>query len=79
MALGHRLGQALNFARRLGTGIQTARRIGSVVNRELGGRLTANKYGAAINDLSRTAGDVVGKVTSGLEKAQTMENRIRRL
>ena len=74
-----RLGSALNFVRKLGTGIQTARRIGSIANRELNGALMNNKYGRMINDISRTAGDVTNTVGNVLEKAQTMDNKLRRL
>ena len=79
MALISRIGQALNFTRKLGQGIQQARRIGSIVNRELGGALMQNKYGRMINDISRTAGDVTNTVGNVLEKAQTMDNKLRRL
>lgn len=79
MAFGSRLGSALNFVRKLGTGIQQARQIGSIVNRELGGKLMQNKYGRMINDVSRVAGDVTNTVGNVLEKAQTMDNKLRRL
>eukprot|EP00960_Hanusia_phi_P064208 765729-Hanusia_phi.AAC.1 len=74
-----RIGQALGYVRKLGQGLQTARRIGSAVNRELGGKLTQHPLGAKINELSKQAIQGTNLVQTGLEKADQIDRRLRRL